>query len=207
MANLLLLSNRENPGYIRNPVRPGFCTSSIAFEAHFIGPKMASRPFKKAERPLGSHGLRYILPDGTIDPLKMGIPRSWAPCSALEMPSGTSESMKKMIKYGKTCRFPSESSGSTCTPRLERLLLSPLLDPLPLLSSLCGPLEEFHERVPQRGTFKCAYVCAPDERNWEYRKKLFECFALTELRVSEKEVSWWTNVHEAQRGLRHWTDI
>lgn len=57
---------------------------------------------------------------------------------------------------------------------------------------------EFQERVPQRGTFKCAYVCAPDERNWEYRKKLFECFALTELRVSEKEVNWWTNVHEAR---------
>lgn len=39
ISNLLAISSREDPGYIRNPV--------------------------------------YILPDGTIDPLKMGIPRSW----------------------------------------------------------------------------------------------------------------------------------
>ena len=34
------------------------------------------------------HWIRYILPDGTIDPLKMGIPRSWDACPQDGTPTG-----------------------------------------------------------------------------------------------------------------------
>ncbi|CAE7271599.1 Zdhhc8 [Symbiodinium pilosum] len=73
---------------------------------------------------------QYILPDGTVDPLKMGIPRSW----------------------------------------------------------------EFLDRVPQGGTFKCSYVCAPDERNFELRKQLCKSYHFSD--VKEADVSWWTNMIE-----------
>jgi len=72
----------------------------------------------------------YVLPDGTIDPLKMGIPRSW----------------------------------------------------------------EFLDRVPQGGTFKCTYVCAPEQRNFELRKQLNKSYHFSD--VKEAAVCWWTNVIE-----------
>ncbi|CAE7576748.1 Lrrc74a [Symbiodinium natans] len=72
----------------------------------------------------------YILPDGTVDPLKMGIPRSW----------------------------------------------------------------EFLDRVPQGGTFKCSYVCAPGQRNFELRKQLCKSYHFSD--VKEAAVSWWTNMIE-----------
>ncbi|CAE7397649.1 LRRC74B [Symbiodinium microadriaticum] len=72
----------------------------------------------------------YVLPDGTVDPLKMGIPRSW----------------------------------------------------------------EFLDRVPQAGQFKCSYVCAPGQRNFELRKQLCKTYHFSD--VKETAVSWWTNMIE-----------
>ena len=60
MTALLALSTRENAGNIRHPMHLG--------QTHSILVLAGSRRFG-----------RYILPDGTVDPLKMGIPRSWEP--------------------------------------------------------------------------------------------------------------------------------
>lgn len=74
----------------------------------------------------------YILPDGTIDPLKMGIPRSW----------------------------------------------------------------EMLDRVPEGGTFKCTYVCAPTKRNFDHRRQLSRLYHFSDIKVPEKEIIWWTNSTE-----------
>mmetsp|Transcript_42879 Transcript_42879/g.70767 ORF Transcript_42879/g.70767 Transcript_42879/m.70767 type:complete len:246 (+) Transcript_42879:3-740(+) len=55
---------------------------------------------------------------------------------------------------------------------------------------------EMLDRVPDAGTFKCTYVCAPTKRNFDLRRQLSRSYHFSDMKVPEKEVIWWTNSTE-----------
>jgi Ca2+-binding EF-hand superfamily protein len=52
------------------------------------------------------------------------------------------------------------------------------------------------DKVPKEGVFKCRYVCAPEDRKWEVRKKNAEVYGFYHIDALEKEVQWWTGLGE-----------
>lgn len=80
---------------------------------------------------------RYILADGTEDPLTQGVPRSW----------------------------------------------------------------ETYEKVPTSGVFSASYVCAPDDRQFDMRKKLGQTYGYFKITVQPQQVLWWTGLSEPPRDV------
>lgn len=74
----------------------------------------------------------YIYPDGKIDPLALGVPRSWADLN----------------------------------------------------------------KLPREGNFSGSYICSPDDRKFETRKKLAEEYGYYKIQITVEEVMWWTGLAE-----------
>jgi len=68
-----------------------------------------------------------------------------------------------------------------------------VIDPLPL--GVPRSWEKF-ESAPSTGTFSCSYVCAPEFRKYEVRRKLAEQYSAFTIKAKEEEVSWWTGLNE-----------
>ncbi|CAJ1428336.1 unnamed protein product [Effrenium voratum] len=51
-------------------------------------------------------------------------------------------------------------------------------------------------KAPTTGTFKCRYVCAPEDRQVDYRKKLAQSYGFINSIFSEADVAWWTGLNE-----------
>lgn len=55
--------------------------------------------------------------------------------------------------------------------------------------------------LPSGGTFTTGYVCASDQRSFGLRKELAEHFSHYEVKITAKEVVWWTGVSEVPADL------
>eukprot|EP00438_Fugacium_kawagutii_P010517 Skav214514 [mRNA] locus=scaffold410:9919:12757:+ [translate_table: standard] len=51
-------------------------------------------------------------------------------------------------------------------------------------------------KVPSVGTFKCAYVCAPEDRQVDLRKKLAQTYGFINTTFSDSDIQWWTGLNE-----------
>lgn len=56
---------------------------------------------------------------------------------------------------------------------------------------------EVLDKMPRGGYFDISYVNAPENRNFEYRKYLFESYGHWHLTAREDEVMWWASLTEA----------
>lgn len=74
----------------------------------------------------------YITEEGLVDPLTMGVPRSWG-------------------------------------------------DPA---------------KTPSSGTFTCKYVCAPEDRQVDFRKKLAQTYGFINTTFNDADIAWWTGLNE-----------
>eukprot|EP00929_Paragymnodinium_shiwhaense_P057512 TRINITY_DN28799_c0_g1_i1.p1 TRINITY_DN28799_c0_g1~~TRINITY_DN28799_c0_g1_i1.p1 ORF type:complete len:1500 (+),score=349.89 TRINITY_DN28799_c0_g1_i1:97-4596(+) len=55
---------------------------------------------------------------------------------------------------------------------------------------------EFIDKLPPDGTFTCKYVCSPDDRKFQVRRKVCEDLSFFPCNVEEEEVEWWTGLLE-----------
>mmetsp|Transcript_27065 Transcript_27065/g.62578 ORF Transcript_27065/g.62578 Transcript_27065/m.62578 type:complete len:1540 (+) Transcript_27065:138-4757(+) len=70
-----------------------------------------------------------------------------------------------------------------------------VVDPLPLGIPNSW---KFFDRMPKRGTFKCTYVCAPEDRNFKFRAELLQTYGYWTLKnVTADDVMWWSGLKEA----------
>eukprot|EP00930_Biecheleria_cincta_P035389 TRINITY_DN24342_c0_g2_i1.p1 TRINITY_DN24342_c0_g2~~TRINITY_DN24342_c0_g2_i1.p1 ORF type:complete len:1419 (-),score=214.24 TRINITY_DN24342_c0_g2_i1:1039-5295(-) len=53
-----------------------------------------------------------------------------------------------------------------------------------------------YDKLPPDGVFKCRYVCAPEDRKVEHRRKLAETFAFWNPNFRDEDISWWTGLSE-----------
>jgi len=74
----------------------------------------------------------YVSEEGVVDPLTMGVPRSWADVA----------------------------------------------------------------KAPSTGTFRCKYVCAPEDRQVDLRKKLAQTYGFINTTFNESDIAWWTGLNE-----------
>lgn len=51
-------------------------------------------------------------------------------------------------------------------------------------------------KVPSTGTFSCKYVCAPEDRQVDFRKKLSQTYGFINTTFSESDIAWWTGLNE-----------
>jgi len=56
---------------------------------------------------------------------------------------------------------------------------------------------EFLDRVPTQGHFRCTYVCSPEDRKIQDRKRLIETYGWWPGPHSEADVNWWAALTEA----------
>jgi len=52
-------------------------------------------------------------------------------------------------------------------------------------------------KLPSSGVFRCRYVCSPEDRQVEFRKKLAQTYGYMAGNFSPSDVSWWTGLKEA----------
>ncbi|CAE7728952.1 Vti1b [Symbiodinium sp. CCMP2456] len=52
-------------------------------------------------------------------------------------------------------------------------------------------------KLPSSGIFRCRYVCSPEDRQVEFRKKLAQTYGYMAGNFSPSDVSWWTGLKEA----------
>jgi len=55
------------------------------------------------------------------------------------------------------------------------------------------------ETMPTQGVFKGKYICAPENRDFNSRKKLMETYGYWQLSTDENSVRWWASLHEADQ--------
>jgi len=55
------------------------------------------------------------------------------------------------------------------------------------------------EKLPTQGVFKGTYICAPENRDFKFRKKLLETYGYWQLSTDEKSVRWWASLYEANQ--------
>jgi len=55
---------------------------------------------------------------------------------------------------------------------------------------------QFFDKMPKQGRFVCHYVCAPEDRKYEPRRKSAETYGHYTVRTSEADVKWWTGLLE-----------
>jgi Ca2+-binding EF-hand superfamily protein len=55
---------------------------------------------------------------------------------------------------------------------------------------------QFFEKMPTQGKFECNYVCAPENRKYEPRRKNAEAYGHYNVRTAEANVQWWTGLLE-----------
>eukprot|EP00930_Biecheleria_cincta_P031071 TRINITY_DN21553_c0_g1_i1.p1 TRINITY_DN21553_c0_g1~~TRINITY_DN21553_c0_g1_i1.p1 ORF type:complete len:1454 (-),score=237.36 TRINITY_DN21553_c0_g1_i1:50-4411(-) len=48
------------------------------------------------------------------------------------------------------------------------------------------------DKIPSVGTLKLTYVCSPEDRSFQARKKLYETYYYQELNISENDILWWS---------------
>eukprot|EP00435_Cladocopium_sp_Y103_P051044 s472_g15.t1 len=51
-------------------------------------------------------------------------------------------------------------------------------------------------KLPSSGTFRCKYVCAPEDRQVDLRKKLAQTYGFINTTFSESDIAWWTGLNE-----------
>jgi len=70
-----------------------------------------------------------------------------------------------------------------------------VVDPLPLGIPNSW---KFFERMPKKGTFKCTYVCAPEDRNFKFRAEMLQTYGYWPLKnLTTEDVMWWSGLKEA----------
>ncbi|CAE7711804.1 Vti1b, partial [Symbiodinium necroappetens] len=52
-------------------------------------------------------------------------------------------------------------------------------------------------KLPSAGIFRCRYVCSPEDRQVEFRKKLAQTYGYMAGNFSPSDVAWWTGLKEA----------
>jgi len=52
-------------------------------------------------------------------------------------------------------------------------------------------------KLPPSGIFRCRYVCAPEDKQVDFRKKLASTYGYMNSNFSSAEVAWWTGLKEA----------
>jgi len=55
---------------------------------------------------------------------------------------------------------------------------------------------QFLDKMPKSGRFECHYVCAPEDRKYEPRRKNAEIYGHYTVDAAENDVQWWTGLLE-----------
>ena len=113
---------------------------------------------------------RYTLPDGTIDKLEQGVPRSW-------------DTFSRSLSHGKVAKCYKFKFQQVLSFKFQHSQKS--LD----FGSFQG--------MPKQGTFHFTYKCAPEDRKFALRKALLGQYGKWKVDVSEGEVTWWAAANEA----------
>eukprot|EP00403_Amphidinium_massartii_P045583 CAMPEP_0178467408 /NCGR_PEP_ID=MMETSP0689_2-20121128/52396_1 /TAXON_ID=160604 /ORGANISM="Amphidinium massartii, Strain CS-259" /LENGTH=1492 /DNA_ID=CAMNT_0020094447 /DNA_START=72 /DNA_END=4551 /DNA_ORIENTATION=- len=62
---------------------------------------------------------------------------------------------------------------------------------------------EVLDRMPTIGTFKAAYTCAPEDREFKLRRRLLERYGFWETHLqNESDVRWWTSLQDSPAEVR-----
>ena len=126
-----------------------------------------------AERRDNIANFRYTLPDGTIDKLEQGVPRSWDTFSRLSVLK-ISVSVSGFLFF--VCRL-----GSVVDCSLDRL----------------SAVHWWSLGMPKEGTFHFTYRCSPGNRKFALRKSFLSQYGKWKVDVTEDMVTWWSAANEA----------
>jgi len=95
-------------------------------------------------------------------------------CASMFVQLATKENMYNLRDYGWTRADGTEDPMATGVPR---------------------SWGEF-KSIPQAGVFRATYMCAPEHRNFEFRKQLATTYGFFAVEHTEEEVMWWTGLME-----------
>ena len=127
-----------------------------------------------AERRDNIANFRYTLPDGTIDKLEQGVPRSWDTFSRLSVLK-ISVSVSGFLSSCADC--------ITCGLSFGSRLIS------------CE--NWWSLGMPKEGTFHFTYRCSPGNRKFALRKSFLSQYGKWKVDVTEDMVTWWSAANEA----------